>query len=132
MLRETCVIGLLLTALSLMSGCGASNEIEVGAEDSGGQVELRKGQVLAVTLESNPTTGYGWEVAEIDEAVLRQWGEAEFESSGSEGVVGAGGQETLRFEAVGAGQTTLRLAYRRSWEEDVEPEETFSVQVTVR
>jgi len=115
------------------SGEATSDAVALGAEDDGSEVELAAGQVLEVTLESNPTTGYGWEVSEVDGAVLAQVGEAEFQEAPREGepVVGAGGVQTFRFTA-SPGETTLTLVYRRAWEKDVDPLETFTVQVTVR
>jgi inhibitor of cysteine peptidase len=118
--------------LGLVSACDGSTEVELGASDNGGQVELEQGQILAITLESNPTTGYGWEVAEIDESVLRQKGSALYEPTGPEDVDGAGGLATFRFEAVGVGQTALKLVYLCGCEEDEEPADTFSVNVVVR
>jgi inhibitor of cysteine peptidase len=146
----------LLAVVALLAGCGGTGqgpalgpgdvqaderpaggelaEIALGAADNGRQIELAPGQKVAITLESNPTTGYSWQVTEVDEAVLKQVGEVEFSSSAPEGqqLVGAGGTETLRFEAQAAGQGTLTLAYHRSWEEGVEPLETFTVEVIVR
>ncbi len=108
-------------------------EVNVDEDDDGSQVELEQGQILVVTLESNPTTGYGWEVAEIQESILEQMGEADFEPSdeGEPPMVGAGGWEIFSFEAISAGQTTLQLVYRRPWEEGVEPINTFSIEVVV-
>ncbi len=45
---------------------------------------------------------------------------------------GASAMEVLRFEAAGAGQTTLKLVYHRPWEKDVEPLQTFSIEVVVK
>jgi len=107
-------------------------EVNVDEDDDGSQVELEQGQILVVTLESNPTTGYGWEVAEIQESILEQMGEAEFKPSETGGpIVGAGGWEIFRFEAISAGQLTLKLVYRRPWEVGVEPINTFSIEVVV-
>ena len=64
----------------------------------------------------------------MDETVLRQVGEMEFEPD--TGDVGSPGVQILRFESVNSGQTDLDLVYHRSWE-DEEPLETFSVQVVV-
>jgi predicted secreted protein len=107
---------------------------EVNEDDDGGRVKLQLGQILVVTLESNPTTGYRWEQAENAESVLRQIGEAEFKPSetGDPPLVGAGGWEILRFRASSAGQMTLQLVYHRPWEEGVEPLKTFSLQIIVR
>ncbi len=125
--RTIVFFGMLLAALS---ACGATNEVKLDAGDDGSQVELDAGQTLVVSLEGNPTTGYTWEAAELDEQVLRQAGETEFKPESD--AIGAGGVQTLRFETVNTGQTTLKLVYHRPWEEDVEPAETFSVQVVVR
>ena len=107
--------------------------VEVNEDDDGGQVELRLGQILVVTLESNPTTGYRWEQAENPESILKQIGAAEFVPSetGDPPLVGAGGWEILRFRASSAGQMTLQLVYHRPWDEGVEPLKTFSLQVAV-
>ena len=65
----------------------------------------------------------------MDEGVLRQVGEVEFEPEDT-GDVGVGSVQILRFEAVNSGKTSLDLVYHRSWE-DEEPQETFSIQVVV-
>lgn len=124
------VIVALLAVLVLAVGCGTSKEVNLDANDDGSQVEIEKGQTLVIALEASPTTGYTWEAVELDEHILRQVGEPEFEPQSD--AVGAPGIQTIRFEAVGAGPTTLRLGYRRPWEENVEPVETFSIQVVVR
>jgi len=108
-------------------------EVNVDEEDAGSQVELEQGQILVVTLKSNPTTGYRWEQVESQDSILEQMGEAEFKPSdtGEPPLVGAGGWEIFRFKAVNAGQMILQLLYHRPWEEGVEPFETFSLWVVV-
>ena len=122
----------LLVALTVATACSAQQqEIKASIADDGREMQLKKGQTLLVTLEGNPTTGYSWEVAEpLDEQVLRQAGEAEFKAESE--ALGAGGVQILRFEAVNAGQTTLKLVYNRPWEKGVEPLETYSIQVVVQ
>jgi inhibitor of cysteine peptidase len=102
--------------------------------DNGSQVELTPGQDLTITLESNPSTGHGWEVVELDESILRQVGEADYAPAGpgQPPLPGQGGHETLHFEAVGPGRTTLQLAYRRAWEKEVEPQKTYTLHVLVQ
>jgi inhibitor of cysteine peptidase len=108
-------------------------EVNVDEDDADSQVKLEQGQVLVVTLDSNPTTGYLWEVVENQESILEQIGESEFKPSDESEppMAGAGGCEIFRFKAVSAGQTTLQLVYRRPWEEGVEPINTFSIDVVV-
>ena len=129
--RYRLLVVVILFAMLPTAGCAsASDEIDVDMSDNGGQVDLNVGQILVVSLESNPTTGYRWEVAEIDDEILRQEGEAEYEAESD--LVGAGGVETFRFKALAAGEGELKLVYRRSWEEGVEPIEVFSIEVDVK
>jgi len=102
-------------------------EIRLSGKDDGRQVELRGDQLLVIALESNPSTGYLWEVGGLDERLLRQVGEIEFQQESN--LLGAPAKQIMRFQAVGEGQTTLKLAYRRPWEKGVEPAKTFSIQM---
>lgn len=130
MMTRICIIAVLLGALVLLVACSPSKEFKLDADDKGCQIELKKGQILVIILEANPTTGYTWEIAELKEHVLQQVGEAGFEPESE--AIGAQGIQTFRFEAVNVGKTALKLVYRRPWEEDVEPLETFSIKVVVR
>jgi inhibitor of cysteine peptidase len=115
--------------LLMAFSCARSGGVTLRAGDDGSQVELVEGQGFVVSLEGNPSTGYTWEAVEYDEQILRQVGEPSFTPESD--ALGASGTQTLRFEAVGEGRTTLRLVYHRPWE-DAEPEQTFSVEVVVR
>ena len=115
-LMRTFVMLSFFLALALFSGCG-THGTQVTDADNGKQIAVQSGQFVTVTLDSNPTTGYSWQVMEIDNAVLLQDGDPEYKQSpGSEGLVGTGGTETFRFKAVGTGETTLGLGYMRPWE----------------
>lgn len=111
------------------AGCRSSGRVEIADTDNGSQVALQVGETLALSLESNPTTGYGWEIAELDQSILSETYH-EYEAD-SPAITGSGGQEVWRFQAQRPGSTTLRLEYRRPWEEGVEPIQTFNVEVGV-
>lgn len=122
-----------LIALSAASACSPPprpGPVALDASDAGHEVRLGSGQTLDISLASNPTTGYRWDVEALDGDVLKQVGEADYEPQSK--LAGAPGVEILHFEAVGSGRTSLRLIYHRSWEKDVEPLETFSVEVVVQ
>ncbi|MBN2489102.1 MAG: protease inhibitor I42 family protein [Methanosarcinaceae archaeon] len=133
------VLGLVVIATSF-SGCienGSetetylSEELILGAEDAGDVFDVEKGQFVVINLEANPTTGYTWEVKEpVDELILKRVGDIEFDPESE--LIGAGGMQTIRFEVIDEGQATIELVYHRPWETDVEPLETFSVQITSR
>lgn len=111
-------------------GSTAPNEVKVTDKEAGGSVEVAKGGTLEVTLEGNPTTGYNWEVESVDDKILKQEGEPEFNAESD--AMGAGGMVTLKFKAEEAGKTDLKLVYHRSWEKDEDPAKTFEVSVTVK
>ena len=130
-LMRTFVILSFFLGLALFSGCG-THGTHVTDANNGQQITIQSDQIVTVTLESNPTTGYSWQVMEIDNAILIQDGDPEYkQESGTKGLVGAGGTETFRFKAVGTGETTLGLGYMRSWE-SVAPIQTFAIQVIVQ
>lgn len=122
------IISLLLFACTTTP---PSSEVEIDESADGTTVNLRAGQRLIVTLKSNPTTGYDWQVAEVDEDIAQPT-KQEFLPASDPERLGAPGQTVHQFEAVGAGTTDLRLVYVRPWEEGVEPEDTFQVRVTVQ
>ena len=124
------IVVVLLTTI-IAAGCGPTGEVRLDMADNGRQIEVEVDQTLVISLESNPTTGFSWELIEFEDPILQSMGEAEFQPSESNEVVGAGGTEIFRFKTVGKGQTTLTLVYRRPWEEGVDPIETFRLNVTV-
>ncbi len=122
---------LVVFLLAELVACGPQSG-DLTEADNGSRVTLEQGQELVITLESNPTTGYSWHVMEVDADVLKQVGEIEYkQATGSDGLVGAGGTETIRFEAVATGEATLTLGYFRSWE-DEPPVETFTLTVVIK
>jgi len=126
------IIAILLILVVLIAD--SPGEVQLTAADNDSKVELKSGQVLSITLESNPTTGYTWEVVDTPgEQVMQQVGEIEFiPNRQGPGIVGSGGVQIIRFECVNAGQTVLKLVYHRPWETEVEPLETFSIHVAAR
>jgi len=98
--------------------------------DDGMTIGLKVGQMLAVRLDSNPSTGYSWQVGQVDDTILKQQGEPQFIQP-ADAPPGAGGAQVFLFTAAAGGSTTLMLVYKRSFEPDVAPVQTFTVHVTV-
>ncbi|MGW4535616.1 protease inhibitor I42 family protein [Nocardia sp. NPDC004340] len=119
------------TAVQATSADRAAERI--GADSDGKDVSLALGQGLIVTLEANPTTGFGWQLGALDQNVVKQNGSPEYEQDANpDGKVGVGGKSVLNFVAEAPGSTTLSLAYMRAWEQGVEPAKRFTVNLTVR
>ena len=121
---------LLLLIISSMM-LGACSPMEIFDEAHNGKtIALKTGETFEINLEGNPTTGYTWEVETApDPAVLDLSGEIDYKSSSAK--VGAGGVFVFPYQAVGPGETTLRLIYHRPWEEDEEPLELYELTVQI-
>lgn len=132
-LVRTSVVLSIFLILSLFSGCGGG-QADLSDADNGATISLKAGESVSISLESNPTTGYSWQVVAIDESLLEMVGEPEYQSDRKGGplIVGAGGTERFTFKALSPGEATLTLGYARPWEADVPPIETFSIYIVVK
>jgi len=125
---------LIVVITALMAGCaGSSGDVVVTGDQSNSTITVETGDVIAIQLSANPSTGYGWTVENLDSAILEQVGEIEYKQEKSDQpIVGAPATAIMRLKAVGSGETAVKLIYHRSWETDVEPLETFSMNVVVK
>jgi predicted secreted protein len=129
-----CLIIVLVVSLGSMTSAATPPsagplEIQVTERDNGQAVDLN-GEVLVLTLESNPSTGYGWQVRGLDARIVRQLDVTEWLPD-TQGKLGGSGRQVLRFAAVGRGRATLSLVYARPWETAAAPARSFSLEVNV-
>lgn len=133
--RLTPIIILVAAAVAVgLAACGSDPKPLTLAKDADGtSVQVTVGQALEISLEGNPTTGYSWEVKESGEPTLKAQGEPAYvQSETGVTLVGGGGTYTFRFVGAEVGTAMLELIYHRSWEKDVAPLETFTLEVTVK
>jgi inhibitor of cysteine peptidase len=105
----------------------APNMDVVPNADTGSEIiEVKTGEKFAISLQSNPTTGYSWQ-PEFDSELL-ELVESEFVAS-SPGLVGAGGVETFVFLAHREGQAEVTLKYQRPWEDQPIEEQSRKVNI---
>ena len=119
--------------LPVISGKVASLVLDASADGSTQQLKL--GEVMEITLESNQSTGYSWFASVSNPDVLAQMGEPEYiepTQSSSTMILGAPGTETFMFQGTDAGSATITLDYKRPWEKDVAPEKTITITVEVK
>jgi len=94
---------------------------------------VKRGDTLAVHLDTNPSTGYRWELTRLAGASVTQVGLPDYQPETAAGVprVGAPGHTTFRFRAMQPGTSSIELAYRRPWEADVAPAKTVRFEIAV-
>lgn len=94
-------------------------------------IEVSQGEAFDVTLKSNATTGYSWQLAKpIDNKILK------FVNSryvvGKKRLPGAGGKEIWTFRTISTGKTDIFFKYVRPWEKDMPPAEKESFLVNIK
>ena len=89
--------------------CSCRGAVELGFNDKGSSIELKKGDTITILLESNLSTGYSWIPSEeIDTTV-----------------VSLTGSEFMQKEII--------LNYMRPWEdEELKDEFVFNIYITVK
>ncbi len=92
-------IALALAAVLILSACGK---------------EAPAPQTVTLTLDSNPTTGFSWQVEQSEE--LFRVESVYTEDRTGEPVTGSGGTETITLTPLKAGKTEVTLTYARPWE----------------
>jgi predicted secreted protein len=85
--------------------------VGIGEQSAGTTVHLQRGDLLAVSLSANGTTGYHWRLAAVDRTVLLPDAATYVTSLHPTGLVGSGGVALMTFKAVARGHTALRLVY---------------------
>jgi len=94
-------------------------------------ITAEPGKTFTLTLDSNPTTGYRWQLANpVDEKHVKLIS-SEYHRPSTQ-LIGAGGKEIWNFKAVAAGTTEIHLKYIRPWETNMPPALSTNFLVTVK
>ena len=91
-------------------------------------VQLPVGQVMELRLKENPTSGFRWSIAAEGEPSCKVMGDI-FEPGESR--PGAGGEHVWQIKAVRVGACEMQLLYRRPFEVDAKPAQSFKFHVQV-
>jgi inhibitor of cysteine peptidase len=124
------LILLTVCIISVVLGPSCAKQVREYSNPSNA-IEVKAGEDFVITLESNRTAGYQWQLAQpLDKAMLELVG-SEYKAGESK-LIGAGGVEVWTFRAVGAGKTLISFKYVRPWEKDIPParEVTFTIVVS--
>jgi len=94
-------------------------------------ITAESGKTFTLTLDSNRTTGYRWQLANpVDEKHVKLIS-SEYHRASTQ-LMGAGGKEIWTFKAVAAGTTEIHLKYVRPWETNIPPAQTTNFLVAIK
>ena len=100
--------------------------IKIDKSDNGKKIKAKKGDIIELHLDENPTTGYRWVIKSVDEKQLKV---SEKEQKTENKGIGAGGVKIFQIEVIGEDSSKLNLSHENSWEKD--STETFSITVGI-
>ncbi len=98
--------------------------------DNGKSIPLHITDLLVLSLDENPTTGFQWAV-ESSGGGLVQLQASEYTQATGPGV-GRGGQRKLTFKAQRVGTGQLKLKLWREWQGDDSIAERFALTLQIR
>ena len=125
------LIGLLILTVAIINSQGITNMTEQTEEylNPGEPIQVKAGQNFTIRMESNATTGYGWQLSKaLDNKIILVTNA--FIPPDSK-LCGAGGREAWTFKAAGEGQMEISMKYVRPWETD-QPARTNVFTVIVK
>jgi len=97
--------------------------------DNNKSFEMHLGDIIVLTLEENPTTGFRWAIDKMNESILKLLS-SDYASAGGGGI-GGGGERKLTFKANQSGTTPISLKLWREWEGDTSISNRYQVNVSV-
>jgi inhibitor of cysteine peptidase len=115
---------------SMAAACGGDGDVLVLTDaETGSEIEVDSGEQFEVRLDSNPSTGYSWQISEMTTPELVVL-ESQTHVAADTDLVGAAGTDVFVFTAVG-GAGVLRLEYIRSFDDPIVPERVAEFIVRV-
>jgi len=93
---------------------------------------LRKGDIVEVILNANPSTGYKWQIENIDPLKIKIIEETYTAQKVQRDIVGSGGKKIYLFKAIKKGNTVIELKYSRPFEKDLPPKKKFHINLDIR
>jgi inhibitor of cysteine peptidase len=93
-------------------------------------IHIASGRQFVIALESNRTTGYGWQFASpVDKDYLEV---IEIRHGAKQTkLAGAGSKDFWTFKAMRPGQTVVAFEYVRAWEKEFPPVKTAIFEVNI-
>ncbi len=125
-------VTILISACSLAKATEAPTTVpQLNISDPAKELEATAGNEFKIIIDSNPTTGYHWEIiGELDKEVL-EFISQEYRAD-EPMLTGSGGVDVFTFKAMKAGETLITLGYYPPSNDPVDPQQIVTFTVTVK
>lgn len=105
--------------------------VEVTEADAGKLVHAVLGNLVKISLQSNPGTGYSWELRDFDYGTADFYQSETVATDGGNVLLGAPAKTIITLQAVKPGTQDVKLVYRRIWEAPDQVAQTFEFRLAV-
>jgi len=80
-------------------------------------IRMPQGKTFTLDLESNPSTGFSWQLIKISDKMVVKLIDKKYIPS-AENIIGSKETERWRFKTLKKGKAIIIFEYRRDWEKD--------------
>ena len=113
----------------LFATCGKDEASSITKLDQGKIVTVQVKKDFSIMLKANPSTGYDWQILDIDSNIIRHKGTS---YNPYRNVPGSNGMEQITFTSIKKGTSPLKLGYMRAWEGRGSMVDSFAITVKVK
>jgi len=117
--------------LFTLIGC-SPNTITINENNQNEKYSLKKDDNIEVILAANPTTGFKWQIVNIDNSKIKLIDESYTAHKVNRDIVGSGGNKVYLFNTIDKGNTSIEFEYSRPFEKEATPYKIFNVNLDIR
>ena len=123
-MKKIIILALVILGIAVYQGFAAKTVKTLDPH----RIKVKPGHSFKIKLQSNPTTGYMWQIQNpIDKTRLVILNKT-FTPKNRK-LAGSPGSEVWQFKALKKGTIYIEFAYKRSWENEVIKRETYAVVI---
>lgn len=116
-----------LAALWLFALAGCNSPQQILIDKTVPYANCQTGDTVQIALAENPTTGYVWQLGDLDGKIVRLESQQYQQSATSPNLCGAGGTKIFTFAIVGKGRCQVAAQLMRPWEKKPIETRVFSI-----
>ena len=118
------------TAVTTVPGT-TPEQVSVDASSTGKSITMSVGDTLVVTLQSNASTGFSWQLDQISDTSVLEKTNNQYVAPATP-MPGAPGSEVWTFEALKSGTSAILMEYSQPFAGGIKGAQTFSLTVNVQ
>ena len=120
-----------IVLLFTLIGCFTTT-ITIKENDQKEKYIIKKGDNIEIVLNANPSTGYKWQVVNIDNSKLKIVDETYISKKVNRDIVGSGGNKVYLFSVIDKGNTIIEFEYFRPFEKELPLNKKFYINLDIR